>query len=275
MQRVIATVARLMPGWRAERIANLKHLPGGYANDNYRFDYRGEAFVVRMVPRDGADGPAAAQRFAAEQRFLALATAPDIVAFDSRSGDMITRWIEGATLAEAPPPAPAAAAAYLRTLHDAIPAGVRRYDPLAAAKADLAGIRETPPAVAAALRRTWKAQEPRGCHNDLNPWNVIRVGGAWRTLDWGMAGDNDPLFDAVSLAHGLGYEESAANALINACCETPPEPQRVRDVRVAFHLREYAWAMRRQSLGNRRAEVRRQAEDAALALAQLLPSGER
>ena len=274
MQQAIAAVARLMPEWQAQRVANLKRLPGGYANDNYRFDYRGEAFAVRVAPVEAGRGLAAAQRLA-ERRFLALETAPDVVAFDPRRGDMITRWIEGATLAEALAPAPAEAAAYLRALHAAIPAGVRRYDPLAAARADLAGISGTPPAVAAALHRAWQAQSLRGCHNDLNPWNVIRAGPAWRTLDWEMAGDNDPLFDAVSLAHGLGYDERAAAALFDGCCDAPPSPQRAREVRIAFQLREYAWARRQQSLGNRRTQVRQQAEDAAQALQRLLQGRER
>lgn len=268
MQRVAAALARLLPPGQAPRIRDVAPLPGGFANDNFRFSCDGEAFALRIAR--GAGGAEAAARFAAERRYLALAAAPDVVAFDASRGDMITRWIDGPSLAEAPRPAPATAARYLRDLHGAIPAGVRRYDPIAAAKADIAGVNDIAPAAVAALRRGWTPETLRGCHNDLNPWNVIRAGARWRTLDWELAGDNDPLFDAIGLAHGLGYDAGATDALLRAFCSAPPTPQRVRAARIAFLLREYAWARRQQGLGNECAEVRRQAEDAAQTLARLL-----
>ncbi len=254
----------------------MRHLPGGYANDNYRFDLDGDTFVVR-VPRSKAPIPSGLSPGSsrhAERRYLALAAAPQVMASDASSGAMITRFIKGPTLAAAPPP-PTQAGAWLRSLHTAIPSGVRGYDPIVAARTDLASIEDVAPAAAAALRRGWRPVERRGCHNDLNPWNVVRAAGGWRTLDWELAGDNDPLFDVVALAHGLGYEDVALQALLRAYYRAPPPAARVRDAQIAFQLREYAWARRQARLGNGRREVREQATAAATALAQLLEGGER
>ena len=276
MRRMMATIARLAPSWPAERVRNARHLPGGYANDNYRFDLDGDAFVVRVprTPGFGVSGLSPGAGRSAERRYLGLGAAPRLVALDALGGAMITRFIKGPSLAAAPPP-PTQAGAWLRSLHAAIPSGVRGYDPIAAAHEDLASIEDVAPAAAAALRRGWQPAERRGCHNDLNPWNVVRAAGGWRTLDWELAGDNDPLFDVVALAHGLGYEGVALQALLRAYYATPPPAARVRDAQIAFQLREYAWARRQARLGNGRREVREQAAAAATALAQLLEGGER
>ena len=41
------------------------------------------------------------------------------------------------------------------------------------------------------------------CHNDLNPWNILVTADGWVTLDWEFVGQNDVLFDLVSLHQGL------------------------------------------------------------------------
>ena len=278
MQRMKAAIAKLMPSWPAQRIRNVRHLPGGYANDNYRFDLDGNTFVVRVPrpsspPPSGLSGGDGAPR-AAERHYLALGAAPELVALDVASGAMLTRWIDGALFA-ASPPSPAEAGAWLAALHAAIPAGARSYDPIAAARADLASIADVTPAAAAALARGWRPAAQRGCHNDLNPWNVIKAAEGWRTLDWELAGDNDPLFDVVALAHGLGYDRGALAALLEAYAPSPPRAAQVRDAQVAFQLREYAWARRQQQLGNARPEVREQARASAAALADLVQGLER
>ena len=260
-QAVLSVVRALLPTWRSGRIEGVTYLPGGYANDNYRFEYGGAAYALRIARHPGADRRA-------EARFLALASAPDVVAFDLPRGHLLTRWIDGTLLAESPVP-PETAAAYLRALHAEIPRGVRRYDPREAIRRDLAAA-PAPVALAAVDRLGWTPTDLRGCHNDLNPWNVLRTERGWRTLDWEFAGDNDPLFDVVCLGRGLDYDDSRLERLAAAYYGTSPVPvSRILDTRILFELREYAWAVRQVALGNDRAEIRAQADTAERALRDL------
>ena len=262
-QAVLSVVRALLPTWRPERIESVTYLPGGYANDNYRLEYGGAAYALRIARHPGADRRA-------EARFLQVASAPNVVAFDLASGHLLTRWIDGTLLADAPVPPPTAAA-YLQALHAEIPRGVRRYDPRAAIRRDLSAA-DTPATAALTVldQIDWSPTDLGGCHNDLNPWNVLRTERGWRTLDWEFAGDNDPLFDVVCLGRGLGYDDSHLERLAAAYYGTSPvPPSRILDTHILFELREHAWAVRQIALGNDRAEIRAQADTTERALRDL------
>ena len=240
MNHVAETILRLMPAWSADRIERITYLT----------KYGRETFVVRIVrgpsmPRD------------AEMRYLELPIAPRVVAADRRRGDLITRWIQGTLLADSPAE-PDEAAAYLRELHDTVPRGIRRYDPV---RIVLDYSRDAPVsrvAVIALRRIDWQKKPTSGCHNDLNPWNVMRCGPSWRTLDWEFAGDNDPLFDLVGLGYGMAYREDAFDALVAGYYRDRPTDKRLVDTRILYQLREHAWAARQVSVGNARDEIRTQ-----------------
>ena len=81
---------------------------------------------------------------------------------------------------------------------------------------------------------TRAALQVRPCHNDLNPWNVIVSAadpGRWCTLDWEIAGDNDPLFDLICVSEGLGWSLEETDKLIDEYLErmNPPAHQRPRN----------------------------------------------
>lgn len=242
MHHVAETVSRLMPAWREDRIERMTYLAGGYANDNYRFEYEGQAFVVRVV-----NGPPVPRD--AEMRYLQLQIAPRVVAADRLTGDLITRWIDGTLLAEKPAE-PVEAAMYLKELHAKVPLGIRRYDPIRTIRdytrdAPVSGV-----AAIALNRLDWRIEATAGCHNDLNPWNVMRCGESWRTLDWEFAGDNDPLFDLVGLAYGMSYSDDSLDALVAGYYRDRPGDQRLLDMRILYLIREHAWAARQVRLGN-------------------------
>ncbi len=261
MDRAARTILRLMPTWRADRVERITYLDGGYANDNYRFEYGGEAFVVRIVgrptrPRDP------------EMRFMQLPVAPEVVAADRARGDMITRWIEGTLLAKSPAE-PYEAAMYLQELHGTVPRGIDRYD---AVRIVRHYSRDAPVSriAATALRQLdWSVEDTAGCHNDLNPWNVLRCGETWRTLDWEFAGDNDPLFDLVGLGYGMEYSEDAFDALVAAYYRNRPSDRRLAATRILYQLREHAWALHQIHLGNTREGVAAQANDTERELQRL------
>lgn len=251
MDRVAETILRLMPAWRADRIGRITYLSGGYANDNYRFEHDGETFVVRVV-----GGPATPRD--AELRYLELPIAPQVIAADRLRGDLITRWIEGTLLADSPAE-PDEAAVYLRELHDTVPRGIRRYDPVQTVRGYARDAPVSSVATIALRRLDWPIEAIAGCHNDLNPWNVMRCEGTWRTLDWEFAGDNDPLFDLVGLGYGMGYSDDALDALVAGYYRDRPSDQRLLDMRILYLLREHAWAVRQVQIGNARDEVAAQA----------------
>ena len=208
-----AILTTLMPAWGSHEVQRIDYLPGGYTNRNYRVEVRDHAYVLRVVDQAGPRS--------SERDYLALDIAPDVVAYDALRGHLLTRWIPGHVLADSPP-SPGEAGEYLADLHARIPLGLNRYDYNREVTSMFRRARQVDPAVRACFEATaWRPATWRGCHNDLNPWNIIRVEGGkeavgFRTLDWESAGDNDPLFDLVGLCVGLGWGMDAALACHDA-----------------------------------------------------------
>jgi thiamine kinase-like enzyme len=208
---------------------------------------------------------------------IARLTAP-LIAFALPQGHMLTRRVPGPLLIDA-----AASlddvARYAAALHRKIPALHRRYDVVARIGRDLAAAAhagEAAPAwihaIHAQLSSTGLNSSP--CHNDLNPWNVIvsaQDPARWCTIDWEFAGENDPLFDALCLAHGLGLDATQSDELIDAylsaskSSRVPTAAQR-RTLEATYFLREYAWALEQRARGNHRHEILAQIERSAEAL---------
>jgi len=278
----VYALQRLQPHWHLDELCDVERLPGGYNNDNYAFDRAGEVFVLRVVRP--ADNPVDR---AFEHNLLSGALgglAPPLVAFDTDSGHMLTRRVRGPLLVDADVSIDTIAR-YLHHLHTNLPLLERRYDMVQVIADDLAAAAargRRPPAWIDALIATLDTSCLRRapCHNDLNPWNVV-VGDPdptrWCTLDWEFAGNNDPLFDVLCIAGGMGWTTAQADALIDGyhvrCGQRLPTGRQRHVVWQAYWLREYAWAFAQDARGNTRAEIGAQLQRSANALRNLSAAG--
>ena len=249
-----------MPAWREEPLDGLLWLSGGYSNRNWRFRVAGRDYAVRVV---AVPGPRRA-----EAAFLEIPSAPTVVAFDQLQGHLVTEWIDAPILAHTTP-LPEDAGVRIAQLHREIPAGVRRYRLGEVVdgyfeRARQAGVLDAR-AVAAHERLSWQPKRLAGCHNDLNPWNILCTPQGWRTLDWETAGDNDPLFDVVNFCVGVDWDAAKMHTCLHAWSEaastTPPSSNHLHRTLTAFCIREYAWAVAQLAQGNDRPEIHQQAAD--------------
>ena len=235
------------------------YLPGGYSHRNYRLAFGPRLYALR----EATAGRLSEGHYL---RCLPAGVGPEVIAYDGSAGHLLTHWIDGPVLAEAPP-CPAEAGAYLATLERAIPIGRHRYDvgrevATLLDRARRRGCLHEDVAVVAA-KVQWQPSHQGGCHNDLNPWNVICAAGGWRTLDWEQAGDNDPLFDLVGLCLGLGWDDEQTAACLDAArregWRAPVSRRQLRDAQLVYRIREYAWAVAQIAAGRDRPEISAQA----------------
>jgi thiamine kinase-like enzyme len=264
-------ICTLAPQWFSYQILDLHYLPGGYSNHNYRFQVDGAQYVIR-VP-GGIAQPAAHEREAHLYRHLKTrsdaAGVPSLIALDTDSGAMISRWQEGPLLVDAPAE-PHRVIDYLRSLHEQLPASDHRYDPLEVSRSFLSNGAPDPDIVDAVASMRWQPADLRSCHNDLNPWNVIRCSTTpWVTLDWEWFGSNDPLFDLVTLHQGLGWDIDTLADLATDLLGHPASEERLLINLRVFWLREYAWAHAALANGSQRTEIIEQKREAGAAFRRL------
>lgn len=242
------------------------YLPGGYSNDNYRFDYQASTYVLRVPnhPRPFVDR---SLELAFYQQSAVRIPVPELIALDTDTGNMLTRYEPGDLLADSAPNLDAIVD-YMNSFHAALPTSARAYDPLALSRVYLSA--GGPPGNITRLADiTWQPSNTMTCHNDLNPWNVIQSApGRWITLDWEWFGNNDPLFDLVTLHEGLtlthtAFGEESLNELATRWAGGLVAGSRLEQCLIAFWLREYAWAWAERQRGRKSVEIQEQIEAAS------------
>lgn len=251
-------IQEILPDSREIEVLEL--LPGGWSNRNFRICVDGSIAVIRIKS-------APSVQVADEQRYLEIPLAPELWVYDSRTGDMITEWVEGELLVESPID-PETAADYMRQLHEAIPMGVRSYSPSSAITRFLRGNRFNQSLDKIYQQLNWQPSTICGCHNELNDWNVIKTPTGFCTLDWESAGDNDPIFDLVGLCYGLEFTDDEFSRAISQY-DASVDSEHVRRTRVLYQLREHAWALDRLDRGSTKPEIRQQFEDTSIEIHRL------
>lgn len=234
------------------------YLPGGYSNENYRFSCQGSTFVLRIPnrPRPFVDRTL---ELAFYQQTLTGLSIPELIALDPDSGCMLTRYEPGDLLADSPPEL-GAIIQYFKPFHAALPDSSRDYDPLALSRAYLS-VGGAPGSITRLSEHTWEPAIRTTCHNDLNPWNIIQTNpDRWVTLDWEWLGNNDPLFDLITLHEGLTlthseFDDQSLKTLVAGWSNETVTNARLEQCLTAFWLREFAWAWAERHHGNERQEI--------------------
>jgi thiamine kinase-like enzyme len=253
-----AIAARVWPG----RGLELEPLGGGITNHNFKVATGGETFVLRIGGKDtellGID------RAAEHEATLAAAqigVGPEVVGFLEPEGYLVTRFIDGRTVAADELRSPALlreVAATLQAIHSMGSLRARfdsfrvveTYRETAADRgvttADYDWAHET----AAEIERERGAQPLVPCHNDLLNANFLHDGERLRIVDWEYAGMGDAFFDLAnfSINHELSDEGNAV--LLDAYAgELREEDVRaLRQMRFMSDFREAMWGVVQQAI---------------------------
>ena len=272
-------ICSLVPSWRDDALEDFDFLSGGYSNANIAFTRRSADQNERYVLRIPQRLQPYVNRVAESAWYLDLPPSVGIrpVALDIPTGQMISAWVGGELLVDvyADRFSENDLLTYLHTLHGALPYVAEQYS-VPALLADFVGPSEQAgtliDALPTALTQAHQPGHTVTCHNDLNPWNILVTPNGWVTLDWEFVGQNDALFDLVSLHQGLELEVDSLPDLANKWARGwahDYSPERLTQAFGQFWLREWGWARFQMNAGNSRDEVSTQAAVAEAMLANL------
>jgi thiamine kinase-like enzyme len=233
-------------------------LDGGITNHNFRATFAGEDYVIRQPGKDtdllGIDRDA--ERVANEAA-ARLGIAPAVAA--ALEDCLVTRFISCRPIAASElVDRVEEIALALRSFHECaadLPSSFRvpelledyaqivrqRGGDVPAGYSDLVDL-------AARVAGALPLNNPRPCHNDLLPGNIIRVqdGGRMMIVDWEYAGMGDPRFDLGNLSINNQFDEATDERLLGAYHGgAPSDAQRaaLKLMRVVSDAREAAWAV--------------------------------
>lgn len=233
-------------------------LDGGITNRNYRVTLGGKDYVLRLPGKDtdllGIDREA--ERIA-NTAAAGLGVAPAVAAATEEC--LVTEFVACAAVSDGEvADGVAELAAALRAFHDSGTSLPTRFwvPDLLADYAEIVRRRggalpagyEQVVSVAKRIEAALPLTDPRPCHNDLLPGNIIRAqrDGRLMIVDWEYAGMGDPRFDLGNLAVNNHLDDEASDRLLAAYHGTAPsDPQRaaLKLMRVLSDAREGAWGV--------------------------------
>lgn len=253
-------------------------LSDGYTNSNHLVQVGGERVVVRVGnPQSARLGIDRMREERVWRAATAAALSPALLAFDARSGDAVSVFVDAPSAADVMAAGHAAAltsasglsalARALRRTHAlAVPCtsvdpadSVQRYLDLRTAS----GARwpDWVPPLLARLRARPSPVQPALTHHDFNPWNLLWLPDAEvQVLDWEYAGLGDPWFDVVTVFAHWSLDAEAREHLLVELGADAVARARLPALETLFHLREYAWAGAMAALGDTNPNVQAQFE---------------
>jgi thiamine kinase-like enzyme len=238
-------------------------LKGGITNHNFRVNFGGTDYVVRLPGKDtdllGIDREA--ERLAAGKA-AELELSPKVAAMLDHPPCLVTCFVESRVVSAAELRGPDSLAAFargLRAFHESglalpnsfsVPRTVDRYAKLARERGveapddfddALARARRIRPAV-----RDHPEHQPLPCHNDLLTANFLHDGERLLVVDWEYAGMGDRYFDLGNFAVENELSEEVEGRLLEAYFGEPATRRRrtaLRLFRFMSDLREGMWGL--------------------------------
>jgi thiamine kinase-like enzyme len=253
---VVARLSALL----GPRQGNVVQLSGGITNRNFKVNFGGTDYVVRLAGKDteklGIDRNA---ECSANKRAAALGIAPGVAALIPEPPCLVTFFIEGRA-AEADelrsPDGLAEIGTALRSFHDSGERLSTDFDSFRvvqdyAQTAERHGV-ELPEGYKPALEcaktiaksiRDGGEHQPVPCHNDLLAANFLHDGSRLQIVDWEYAGMGDRYFDLGNFAVNNELDEDGEGRLLEAYFGEPPDSRRRATLRVMRYMSDFREAM--------------------------------
>jgi aminoglycoside phosphotransferase (APT) family kinase protein len=268
-KKLRALIVKMIPEWSEDSLLGFNYLEGGFTNNNFVFERCNRDLTEKYVLRSPVMAQPLQSRYKEFNLYQSLEAniSPDLIAFDTHSGAMITRYIEGQLLVDSPPSChePDKLVGFIKSLHLSLPRAEKCYDlpSLLSAYVPKFNIKAFP--------EIRKLEQYASCHNDLNPWNIIVNSATWVTLDWESFGLNDPVFDIVTLCMGLNLTDKALQNSVEHFCGTL-DRRRLHYNLISFWLRQWGWAKHQISKGNRKMGIIEQEKSSYIRIKELAES---
>jgi thiamine kinase-like enzyme len=256
LTEVIARLAAVL----GPRQGGVRPLDGGITNRNYRVNFGGDEYVVRLPGKDtnllGIDREA--ERLATEQA-AELGIGPKVAAMFEDPPCLVTCFVEGRELTSdelREQDVLAKVARGLRAFHDSgleLPTNFQVHDVVR----EYAGVArsrggELPDAFDGALERAGEivsavADHPEHKtspnHNDLLAANFLGSPDRVVIVDWEYAGMGDPFFDLGNFAVNNELDDADAGRLLEAYFGEPSTPRRAAALNLFRFMSDFREAM--------------------------------
>ena len=256
LTEVISRVTALL----GPRQGSVVQLEGGITNRNFRVNFGGTDYVVRLPgKRTGILGIDRTAECIANKAAAKLGMAPGVAAMFEKPSCLVTLFVDGREMSAKELREPTMLAEVgrdLRRFHDSGTELPTDFDSFRLVEEYAESGRENgsepPPSYDDALKtskaiekavRDQPTHEPVPTHNDLLTANFLLDGEGVRLIDWEYAGMGDRWFDLGNFAvnNELGDEEEAQ--LLEAYFEEPPDERRRATLKLFRFMSDFREAM--------------------------------
>lgn len=185
-----------------------RKMQGGLTNRNYKVDYAGNSFVLRLDDQHTASfGLDRATDLKARKLAAEAGIAASVVFADSGRGILLSEYLAGDVWRKEDLNNPRNLELIAELLHKvhSLPLLGVRLNPKLVAKRYLAALVNSPDLQAFGMQcQKQVAAMPVGsivccCHNDVIAENIVAGGDNLMLIDWEYSGDNEPMFDFACL----------------------------------------------------------------------------